>query len=262
MTIQHFTQEILALTMRWVHRLSREKFSMLFTLIQPMLFWLIFFGKLFEGAVDAKNVFDAPDYMSFLAAGVVVMTVLNNGLSGGVDLLFDKENGFLERLMVTPIHRTSVILSRYLFVISITSLQILVILAVAFLFGVTPETGLLGVAVILLIGMLFGIGLTAISMALAFSVKSHGDFFSVLGFLSLPMIFLSSALVPITKMPGWMAAIAYVNPMTWVIEAVRPLIVSGWMAAFPKLALAISMLLVFDAICLYGGIQAFRRAIG
>ena len=261
MSYQHLIQEVIALTMRWVRRLSREKFSMLFTLIQPMLFWLIFFGNLFQRATDTQ-VLQAPNYMSFLAAGVVVMTVLNNGLAGGVDLLFDKENGFLERLMSTPIHRTSVILSRYLFVTCITSLQILVILGVAFLFGVTPITGLLGIAVILLIGMLFGIGLTAISMAMAFSVKSHGDFFSVLGFLSLPMIFLSSALVPLSAMPGWMHALAFLNPMTWVIEAIRPLIITGWTMALPQVATAMIILLVFDALCLYGGSKAFQRAIG
>ena len=259
--MQDQIQEVLALTMRWVRRLSREKFSMLFTLIQPMLFWLIFFGSLFQRAADIQVV-QAPNYMSFLAAGVVVMTVLNNGLAGGVDLLFDKENGFLERLMATPIRRTSVILSRFLFVMAITGMQILVILAVAFLFDVHPETGLLGVAVILFIGMLFGIGLTAISMAMAFSVKSHGDFFSVLGFLSLPMIFLSSALVPLTAMPAWMRTLAWLNPMTWVIDAVRPLIISGWSEAIPQVAIAIGVLVVFDAVCLYGGARAFRRAVG
>lgn len=254
-------QEITALTMRWVRRLSREKFSMLFTLVQPMLFWLIFFGNLFQRAADTQVV-QAPNYISFLAAGVVVMTVLNNGLAGGVDLLFDKENGFLERLMSTPIRRTSVIVSRFLFVMAITAMQILVILGVAFFFGVRPETGLLGIAVILLLGMMFGVGLTAISMAMAFSVKSHGDFFSVLGFLSLPMIFLSSALVPLTAMPGWMQALAWLNPMTWVIDAVRPLILSGWSAAIPQVAIAAAVLLIFDALCLYGGARAFRRTVG
>ncbi|RMH04240.1 MAG: ABC transporter [Nitrospirae bacterium] len=259
--MSHAVQEVLALTQRWIRRLSREKFSMLFTLVQPMLFWLIFFGNLFQRAANTQ-LFQTENYMSFLAAGVVVMTVLNNGLAGGVDLLFDKENGFLERLMSTPIHRASIIVSRYLFVMLITCLQILVILTVAFFFGVTPETGLAGVAVILVIGMLFGVGLTAISMAMAFSVKSHGDFFSVLGFLSLPMIFLSSALVPLTAMPAWMRAVAYFNPMTWVIEAIRPLILSGWAAAIPQVLTALAILLVFDAICLYGGARAFRRAIG
>ncbi len=256
-----YLQEILALTMRWVRRLSREKFSLLFTLVQPMLFWLIFFGNLFQRAAD-QQVMQAPNYISFLAAGVVVMTVLNNGLAGGVDLLFDKENGFLERLMAAPIRRTSVILSRFLFVTTITCLQVLVILGVAFLFGVRPATGVAGVAVILVIGMLFGVGLTAISMALAFSVKSHGDFFSVLGFLSLPMIFLSSALVPLSAMPGWMAVLAQVNPMTWAIDAVRPLILSGWAEALPKVGMVVAIMVVFDALCLYGSSRAFRRAMG
>ena len=258
--MSEYFQEIQALTMRWVRRLSREKFSMLFTLVQPMLFWLIFFGNLFRRATDSQ-VMQAPDYMSFLAAGVVVMTVLNNGLAGGVDLLFDKENGFLERLMSTPIRRSSVILSRFIFVMTITSLQILVILGVAALFGVRPATGLGGIAVILFIGVLFGVGLTAISMAMAFSVKSHGDFFSVLGFLSLPMIFLSSALVPLAAMPGWMRTLALFNPMTWAIDAIRPLILSGWSAALPQVGMVVVIMLLFDALCLYGGARAFRRSM-
>jgi ABC-2 type transport system permease protein len=259
--MQEYWQEISALTMRWVRRLSREKFRMLFTLVQPMLFWLIFFGNLFQRATDTQVV-QAPNYISFLAAGVVVMTVLNNGLAGGVDLLFDKENGFLERLMSTPIHRSSVILSRFIFVMTITCLQVLVILGVAALFGVRPATGWLGIAVILLISILFGVGLTAISMAMAFSVKSHGDFFSVLGFLSLPMIFLSSALVPLVAMPGWMQALALFNPMTWAIDAVRPLILSGWAEALPRVGMVIAIMLLFDALCLYGSTRAFRRAMG
>ena len=141
-------------------------------------------------------------------------------------------------------------------------MQILVILGIAFLFGVRLETELLGVALILFIGMLFGVGLTAISMAMAFSVKSHGDFFSMLGFLSLPMIFLSSALVPLSAMPSWMQALASLNPMTWVIDAVRPLIITGWEVAIPQVILALIILVIFDAVCLYGGAKAFRRAIG
>jgi ABC-2 type transport system permease protein len=259
--MREYVQEIRALTMRWVRRLSREKFSMLFTLVQPMLFWLIFFGNLFQRAADVQVV-QAPNYISFLAAGVVVMTVLNNGLAGGVDLLFDKENGFLERLMSTPINRTSVVLSRFLFVTTITCLQVLVILGVAWFFDVHPATGFPGILVILLISMLFGVGLTAISMALAFSVKSHGDFFSVLGFLSLPMIFLSSALVPLQAMPSWMGFVAKFNPMTWAIDAVRPLILSGWTEALPKVGMVVMIMLVFDAVCLYGSARAFHRAMG
>src|SRR2546426_6973399 len=106
-----------------------------------MVFWMIFFGNLFQRTANA-DVVEAPSYIAFLAAGVVVMTILNNGLAGGADLLFDKENGFLERLMSTPISPTSVVISRVLFGLTITSLPILVIPGVAHLFCVHPLTGL------------------------------------------------------------------------------------------------------------------------
>jgi ABC-2 type transport system permease protein len=256
-----YVQEVGALTTRWVKRLSRERFSLLFTLAQPMVFWLIFFGNLFQKTANT-DIVQAPSYIAFLAAGVVVMTILNNGLAGGTDLLFDKENGFLERMMSTPISRTSIVISRFLFVMAITSGQVLVILGVAYLYGVHPVTGLGGVAVIILLGLLFGVGMTAISMALAFSVKSHGDFFSMLGFLSLPMIFLSSALVPLSAMPGWMAILAQLNPMTWAIDAVRPLILTGWDAALPKIGIVVIVMAVFDALCLWGAARAFRKTLG
>src|SRR2546425_1233936 len=66
--MEQYLQEVGALTMRWVRRLSREKFSMLFTLFQPMVFWLIFFGNLFQRTANAEVV-QAPSYIAFLAAG-------------------------------------------------------------------------------------------------------------------------------------------------------------------------------------------------
>src|SRR3989449_7054163 len=124
--MEDYLQEVGALTMRWVKRLSREKFSMVFTLFQPMVFWLIFFGNLFQRTANAEVV-QAPSYIAFLAAGVVVMTILNNGLAGGTDLLFDKEDGFFERLMSTPISRTSVGISPFLFVLAVTPLAVPVV---------------------------------------------------------------------------------------------------------------------------------------
>src|SRR2546426_5337828 len=117
--MEDYLQEVGALTMRWVRRLSREKFSMVFTLFQPMVFWLIFFGNLFQRTANAEVV-QAPSYIAFLAAGVVVMTILNNGLAGGADLLFDKEKGLFGRLMSPPISPTSLVINPVLFVMTLT----------------------------------------------------------------------------------------------------------------------------------------------
>jgi len=243
---------------RWLIHLKREPYSMAFNLVNPVIL-LIFMGGAFQ-AIAGSSI--GENYRAYLLPGILALTAFGNSLAGGIPLLFDKENGFLERLMSTPISRTSVIISRFLFVMTLTSMQVLVILGVAYLFGVRPVTGFGGVAVIILIGLLFGVGLTAISMALAFSVKSHGDFFSMLGFLSLPMIFLSTALVPLSAMPGWMAVLAQLNPMTWAIDAVRPLILTGWAAALPKIGIVVVMMAIFDSICLYGAARAFRRTLG
>src|SRR5256884_9130899 len=119
--MQDYLQEVGALTMRWVKRLSREKFSMVFTLFQPMVFWLIFFGNLFQRTANTEVV-QAPSYIAFLAAGVVVMTILNNGLAGGGGPLFHKEEGLLEGGVFPPLPPTPLLVNPVLFVVSVTPL--------------------------------------------------------------------------------------------------------------------------------------------
>src|SRR3989442_2217851 len=123
--MQDYLQEVGALTMRWVKRLSRERFSMVFTLFQPMVFWLIFFGNLFQRTANTEVV-QAPSYIAFLAAGVVVMTILNNGLAGGTEPLFDQENGFPEGLESPPLSPPSLPVSPVLFGLTINPLRSLV----------------------------------------------------------------------------------------------------------------------------------------
>ncbi len=253
--MSHYLQEAAALMMRWFKRLSRAPMSIAFSLIQPVL-WLLLFGNLFQKATVMPG-FQAPNYITFMVAGVIVMTVLNDTLFGGVELLFDKENGFLERLLATPMSRSTLIVSRFAFVMTVTTMQSLIILGLAALLGVRLATGLPGVAMILVIGMLFGLGLIAISLSLAFTMGGHGDFFSLIGFITLPLIFLSSALAPLQAMPGWMRAIAQLNPMTYTIDAVRALILEGW--AWGTIIQVVAILIVFDAVCLLIGSQVLRR---
>lgn len=241
-----YMQEVIAMTRRWFQRFKREPMSIIFGLTQPVL-WLALFGNSGVTFRNAGAIPGASNYIAFMTGGVVVMTVLNSGLAGGIEMLFDKENGFLERLMAAPIKRSALIISRFLFVTALTGVQALMILGMAFLFGVVPATGWLGVGLILVIGMMLGIGFTAISMALAFSMKGHGGFFSLLGFITLPLIFMSSALVPLQSMPGWLSVIAQLNPMTYAIDAVRGLILTGWHISLVKVLIVLA---VFDAICL------------
>jgi ABC-2 type transport system permease protein len=232
--------------------------SLAFSIVQPLV-WLFLFGNLFKNAAMIPGI-ESGRYLAFMVAGVVVMTVLNSGLFGGVEIIFDKETGFLERLLVAPIHRSALIVSRFFFVIGITTVQCLLILGLAFLIGVPMESGIGGFALILFIGMMLGIGLIALSTSMAFVVKGHGPFFALIGFATLPLIFLSSALVPRSVMPPWMSFLALLNPMTYAIEGVRSLILVGWV--WPLLAKLMAVLLLFDIACVYLGTRIFRRSIG
>ncbi len=178
-------------------------------------------------------------------------------MAGGIPLLFDKENGSLLRLMSTPISRTSILVGRFLAVNINTTLQCVIILGLGFIFGVRIAAGLGGVLALLGIGLLLGFGVTVISLILAFVLKNHGDFFAIIGISALPATFLSSAFVPLDSLPLWMRLIAWVNPMTYMIDAMRSLILSGW--DLPLLARMAIVLLVFDGAMFWLGGRVLRR---
>src|SRR5437588_5619857 len=129
-----YSQEILALTRRWFIHIQRERLNLFFSVAQPAL-WLIFFGGMFRRTVD-RSVIDAPDYTTFMLPGIMVFTVVGDALNGAMPLLWDKENGFLAKLLTAPISRSSLIVSRFLFQTILGSIQGLIILGVGLALGV------------------------------------------------------------------------------------------------------------------------------
>lgn len=244
------------LLLRWWFRLRREPLTLLSTLAQPVL-WLLLFGHLL--ARMAAGEVPGGDYLRFMTAGAMVMTVFNGAVNGGVELLFDRETGFLQRLLAAPIRRLSIVTSRFAYIVAVTAVQNLLITLTAFLMGVRFATGLGGVVAALAIGALFGAGVATLSIALAFAVPRHPEFFTITGFLSLPLLFLSSALAPLELMPGWMQVLARVNPMTYAIEATRVLVLRGWDPAGVTSMLA--ALLAFDLLALGVAARVLRRGL-
>jgi ABC-2 type transport system permease protein len=246
-----------ALFGRWLARLRRERLAVLALVAQPLV-WLLLFGHLFTRmAADASVPGD--DYLRYMTAGAVVMTIFNACLEGGVELLFDRESGFLVRMLATPAHRLSIVTSRFAYLAALTGVQSVLILAAAYLMGVRYASGLGGAAVCLGIGGLFGAGVTALSVGLAFSLRSHSPFFPIVMFAGLPLTFASSALVPLGLMPAWLATIAKLNPMTYAIDSLQGLIMRGWQPG--SLAGTAAVLVGFDACCVGLVALALRRGV-
>lgn len=220
-------QETLALTRRLFIQLQRRPSSLAAGIIQPVM-WLVLFGALFQNA--PKGLFGSTtNYGQFLAAGVIVFTAFAGALNAGLPVMFDREFGFLNRLLVAPLaSRFSIVFASAIFIISQSLLQAAVIVgAAAFLGAGLPDAA--GLGAITLIVLLLALGVTAISLGLAFALPGHIELIAVIFVTNLPLLFASTALAPLSFMPGWLQVVATLNPLSYAIEPIRYLYLhSNW----------------------------------
>lgn len=189
-----FAKDLGSNVTRWWWRLRRDPVTLAADLIQPVL-WLLLFGHLFTYA--RLGLGDHLSYLAFMAPGVVVMTMFNVAMAGGLELIVDRETGMLRRLLVTPMHRSALLVGRFLFVVALGLAQVVTLLVATRLMGVALHTSIEGVATTLVAVVLLGSGVAIVSLVLAFALRSHGPFYAVLGFITLPMTFLSTAFAPV-----------------------------------------------------------------
>jgi ABC-2 type transport system permease protein len=244
-------QEIQALTRRWFLMLRRERLSLVFSVAQPAV-WLVFFSSAVGRTVD-PGVIGEPSYLHFTLPGVAVFTLVGNGVAGAMPLLWDKETGYLDKLLTTPLARSSILISRILAQIVIGSAQVLVVLAIAAVLGVW--VGVPMALLFLLVGVLVTVATTSAALALAYAVRGHETFFAVSGFLTIPLMFLSTAFAPAGAMNHWFGLIASGNPVSFAVQAIRGAMTGD--AASSVAGLAVSS--GFAAACLTLAVLVYRR---
>ena len=212
-------QETLALTRRLFIQLQRRPSTLVAGIIQPVI-WLVLFGALFQNA--PQGLFgNSHTYGQFLGAGVIVFTAFGGALNAGLPVMFDREFGFLNRLLVAPLaSRFSIVLASALFIVSQSLLQAAVIVvAAAFLGAGLPNIA--GLGAIALIVFLLALGVTALSLGLAFTLPGHIELIAVIFVTNLPLLFASTALAPLSFMPQWLQVVASLNPLSYAIEPIR-----------------------------------------
>ena len=222
-----FFQETLALTRRLFIQLKRRTSTLIAGIIQPLI-WLILFGALFQNAPE-ELFRQSKNYAQFLAAGVIVFTAFNGALNAGLAVMFDREFGFLNRLLVAPLaSRFSIVLASAIYIVTLSSIQTAVIaIASAFLGAGLP--GIVGLGVIILIIFLLVLGIASLSLGLAFALPGHIQMLAVIFVINLPLLFASTALAPLSYMAKWLSYIASINPLSYAIEPIRYLYLhSDW----------------------------------
>lgn len=217
--IAEFVQETLALTKRLFIQLQRRPSTLIAGIIQPLM-WLVLFGALFQNA--PQGIFgNTLSYGQFLGAGVIVFTAFAGALNAGLPVMFDREFGFLNRLLVAPLaSRFSIVIASAIYIVTLSLLQAAVIvIASAFLGAGLPN--LLGLSAIALIVFLLVLGVTGLSLGLAFALPGHIELIAVIFVTNLPLLFASTALAPLSFMPQWLQLIATLNPLSYAIEPIR-----------------------------------------
>ncbi len=217
--IAEFWQETSALTKRLFIQLYRRPSTLIAGLIQPLM-WLILFGALFE---NAPPVFlgTGTRYSQFVGAGIIVFTAFGGALNAGLPVMFDREFGFLNRLLVAPlVSRMSIVTASALFITSMSLLQTSLIITASAVLGTSlPNVAALGLVMAIILMLV--VAVTAISLGLAFALKGHIELLAVIFVTNLPLLFASTALAPLSFMPTWLQTIACLNPLSYAIEPIR-----------------------------------------
>ena len=263
-----FIQETLALTRRLFIQLQRRPTTLIAGVIQPLM-WLILFGALFQNVPD--GLFGATvSYGQFLGAGIIVFTAFGGALNAGLPVMFDREFGFLNRLLVAPLaSRFSIVLASSIFIATLSMIQTAAIVAASAALG-AGLPGITGLMLMVSIVLLLVLGVTGLSLALAFALPGHVELIAVIFVTNLPLLFASTALAPLSFMPTWLQWIASLNPLSYAIEPIRYVYThSTWSVlsvvmhapfGYITLGAALLVLIGFDAIALLIVRSLLRRS--
>ncbi|MFM1813135.1 MAG: hypothetical protein RLZZ336_2073 [Cyanobacteriota bacterium] len=217
--LAEITQETLALTRRLFVQLARRPSTLIAGVLQPLI-WLVLFGALFANAPEGLLP-GGMSYGRFLGAGVIVFTAFSGALNAGLPVMFDREFGFLNRLLVAPLRsRSSIVLASVLYITALSLVQSLAIMVTAALLGY-GWPGAAGLLLVLVTLLLLVFAVTALSLGLAFALPGHIELIAVIFVANLPLLFASTALAPLSFMPPWLGWLAALNPLTFAIEPIR-----------------------------------------
>ncbi|MDP9238534.1 MAG: ABC transporter permease [Chloroflexota bacterium] len=265
--------ETMPLYVRQIKRLSRQPTIVVFSLIQPLI-WLVLFGQMFSRIVNfpgAARDFGNVSYLQFFIPTVMLQSVLFGAGQSGVGIIVDIDSGFLDKLLTTPINRLAILLGRVLGDLTRMTFQIVLVILIGLAIGrfqsphVSFHYGIAGVLGALAIAMLFALVLMAFNIVIALATRSTEATFLLGNFLTLPLLFTSSAQLPISLLPHWMQVVARGNPVTYAINAMRVLL-NGPAAASDHsvgvtILLALAILLPLAALMFALATSRFRSAV-
>lgn len=232
----------------------RRPVVLTFSLGQPLV-WMLFFGFLFHRFPLA----DLPagvSYLDFLAPGVSAMTVLFGASQAGIGWIRDLQTGFLPRLLNTPASPGAILAGKLLADVGRLLLQSAAVLVLAILLGAHATFAPAALAVGVFCLGLFAAAFSSLSCAVALRARAQESMAAFVHLVNMPLLFTSTALVPHREMPGWLAAVSRVNPLSLTVDAWRGALLLGETPSF----LAVALLALLAAALFLLALRGMRAA--
>ena len=207
---------IYVLWLRQLKRYFRSRARIIGSLGQPLLFLLSLgfgFGPIFRRAGQGN-------YIQFLAPGVIAMTVLFSGIFNGIELIWDKQFGFLKETLVAPVPRVTIMIGRTLGGATTSVMQGLIVAIACLIVGFRPNS-IMAVGGGLLFMTLIALMFTALGTAIASGLSDFQGFQMIMNFLVMPIFFLSGALFPLVGLPRALDIIARIDPLSYGVDGLR-----------------------------------------
>ena len=189
-------------------------------------FLFIVFGAAF-GEVTRLPGFPAADYEAFLVAMILVQAVVFSGGDAGFAMLTDMLSGYFEKLLLAPINRFSILLSSLLLAGTRAFVQALVIVLLALALGVSFKGGILGAVAVVALASAFGVTWSCLGLIIALKTKS-AQATQASFVLFFPFIFVTTAFMPKDLLAGWFQVAVSINPVNYVLEGIRVIVIEGW----------------------------------
>ena len=219
-----FRRDLMGVYTLWqrdVIRLWRDRIRLVGSFIQPLLFLFILGGGLSPrmGAMGVMRSGGTLGYQGFLFPGVVAMSVLFTASFAGVAIVWDREVGFLKEVLVAPLSRTAVVLGKILGGATNSVVQGSLILLLFPLFHLHPSPERIVLAFLVMV--LIGLTQTSVGVLLGVRMTSSQGFMVLMNFVILPLFFLSGALYPLDRLPGWLSVASRIDPLSYGVDLLR-----------------------------------------
>ncbi len=206
---------IYILWLRQIKRYFRSKSRIVGSLGQPIVF-LVALGFGF-GSIFAKA--GGGNYIQFLSPGIIAMSIMFTAVFSGIELIWDRQFGFLKETMVAPVSRLSIMFGRTLGGATTSTIQGVIVFLITIVIGFRPDIA----AVLWGLLFMFGIAIvfTAFGTAIASTMEDMQGFGLIVNLVNMPLFFLSGALFPLTTAPFWIQWIAFINPLSYGVDGLR-----------------------------------------